>query len=126
MMTATTQGVWGINKDLINSYLMKDGSRFTDKPNYQTMGFYEEMQNRDPRLTQTTAGPDFTVYGSSTPEPVNLNLTTTGYRVIKALPDRSQWNSNMTYNDIIVFRYAEALLNFAEAKAELGTLTQTD
>lgn len=126
LMTATTQGVWGINKDLINSYLMKDGSRFTDKPNYQTMGFYEEMQNRDPRLTQTTAGPDFTVYGSSTPEPVNLNLTTTGYRVIKALPDRSQWNSNMTYNDIIVFRYAEALLNFAEAKAELGTLTQTD
>src|SRR5690606_25103978 len=26
----------------------------------------------------------------------------------------------------ILFRYAEALLNYAEAKAELGTLTQTD
>lgn len=124
LMTAPTQGAWGITKDVINSYLMKDGSRFTDQPGYETMGFYEEMQNRDPRLTQTTAGPDFTVYGESTPEPVNLTGTTTGYRVIKALPSRDQWNAS--YFDIIIFRYAEALLILAEAKAELGTLTQQD
>ncbi|ARS37753.1 RagB/SusD family nutrient uptake outer membrane protein [Pontibacter actiniarum] len=124
LMTAPTQGAWGITKDVINSYLMKDGSRFTDQPGYETMGFYEEMQNRDPRLTQTTAGPDFTVYGENTPEPVNLTGTTTGYRVIKALPSRDQWNAS--YFDIIIFRYAEALLILAEAKAELGTLTQHD
>ncbi len=126
LMTATTQGNWGINKDLINSYLMQDGSRFTDLPNYNTMGFYAEMQNRDPRLTQTTAGPGFTVYGAAVKEPVSLNAPSTGYRVIKALPDRGQWSSGSTYNDIIVFRYAEALLILAEAKAELGTLTQID
>lgn len=124
LMTAPTQGAWGITKDLINSYLMKDGSRFTDQAGYETMEFYEEMQNRDPRLTQTTAGPNFTVYGESTPEPVNLNGTTTGYRVIKALPSRDQWTAS--YMDIIIFRYAEALLVYAEAKAELGTLTQQD
>lgn len=124
--TSATQGSYGIPKDLVNSYLMRDGSRFTDKPNYQTIGFLQEMQNRDPRLTQTTAGPDFRVNGESKNEPVNLTITTTGYRLIKALPDRSQWTTSAAYFDIILFRYAEALLIFAEAKAELGTLTQGD
>lgn len=124
LMTSSTQGSYGIPKDMINSYLMKDGSRFTDKPNYKTTGFYQEMQNRDPRLTQTTAGPDFIVKGESSPEPVDLNVSTTGYRVIKALPPREQWSS--AHFDIIVFRYAEALLIYAEAKAELGNLTQGD
>lgn len=126
MMTSPTYGSWGITKDLINSYLMKDGSRFTDISGYDKMGFYDEMQNRDPRLTQTTAGPDFVVYGETAREPVDLKATTTGYRVIKALPDRKQWASNSSYNDLILFRFAEALLVYAESKAELGTLTQAD
>lgn len=124
--TSATQGSYGIPKDLVNSYLMRDGSRFTDKANYKTMGFFDEMQNRDPRLTQTTAGPDFKVNGETKVEPVNLGITTTGYRLIKALPDRTQWTTSGAYFDIILFRYAEALLIFAEAKAELGTLTQVD
>ncbi|WP_211483219.1 RagB/SusD family nutrient uptake outer membrane protein [Fodinibius roseus] len=126
-MTAPTQGRWGLAKDLVNSYLMNDGSPFTDQDGYETMGFYEEMQNRDPRLTQTTAGPDYSTYGSNDPEPVNLDITRTGYRVIKALPPKGpQWGSGGSYNDVILFRYAEALLIYAEAKAELGTLTQAD
>jgi hypothetical protein len=126
LLTSPTAGVFGMPKDLIDSYLMKDGTRFTDQPGYQTKGFYDEMQNRDPRLTQTTAGPDFTVYKETTREPVNLSISPTGYRVIKALPSRDQWGSLNSYNDIIIFRYAEALLVLAEAKAELGTLTQAD
>lgn len=126
MCTAYTMGSFGINKDLINSYLMNDGSRFTDIPGYETMEFWEEMQNRDSRLTQTTAGPEFKAYGESVREPVDLKLATTGYRVIKTLPTRDQWNSYSSYNDIILFRYAEVLLIFAEAKAELGNLTQAD
>lgn len=125
-MTSATGGAYGIPKDMINSYLMKDGTRFTDIPNYQTKQFYDEMQNRDPRLTQTTAGPDFAAYGETAREPVNLSITTTGYRVIKALSTRDQWVSNGGYSDLILFRYAEALLVYAEAKAELGTLTQAD
>lgn len=124
LMTAPTMGGWGMMKDAVNSYLMADGTRFTDIPGFQTMGYYQEMQNRDPRLTQTTAGPEFTVLGESEPEPVSLESSTTGYRIIKALPDRSQWSS--AYFDVIIFRYAEALLIYAEAKAELGTLTQSD
>ncbi len=126
-MTAPTQGRWGLAKDLVNSYLMADGTPFTEQNGYETMGFYEEMQNRDPRLTQTTAGPDYSTYGSDQREPVNLDITRTGYRVIKALPPKGpQWGSGGSYNDVILFRYAEALLIYAEAKAELGTLTQGD
>ncbi len=33
---------------------------------------------------------------------------------------------NRSINSMPIFRYAEVLLNFAEAKAELGTLTQAD
>lgn len=124
LMTAPTMGGWGMTKDVVNSYLMTDGSRFTDQEDYETAEFYEEMQNRDPRLTQTTAGPDFTVIGEASPEPVSLDATTTGYRIIKALPARDMWSSS--YFDVIIFRYAEALLNYAEAKAELGNLTQED
>lgn len=125
--TSPTFGAYGITKDLINSYLMEDGSRFTAQSDYETQEFYEEMQNRDPRLTQTTAGPNFTANGESSPEPVILEGTTTGYRVIKALPSRNQWGgAGSGYFDIIIFRYAEALLILAEAKAELGTLTQAD
>lgn len=126
LMTAPTAGVYGICKDAIDSYLMKDGSRFTDQPNYQTKGFYEEMQDRDPRLTQTTPGPNWVAYKETAPEPVNINISTTGYRLVKALATKDQWASNNSFNDIIFFRYAEALLVFAEAKAELGTLTQAD
>ena len=126
LMTAPTMGSFGATKDLINSYLLKDGTRFTDIAGYETLGFYEEMQNRDPRLTQSTAGPNFVVYGEAEPEPVDLSGTTTGYRIIKALPTRDQWSYINSHHDQIIFRYAEALLVFAEAKAELGTLTQAD
>lgn len=126
-MTAPTQGRWGLTKELVNSYLMTDGTPFTDQSGYETMEFYEEMQNRDPRLTQTTAGPDFATYGSQDPEPVDLDITRTGYRLIKGLPPKGpQWGSGGSFNDVILFRYAEALLIYAEAKAELGTLTQGD
>lgn len=124
--TSATLGAYGVTKDFLNSFLMTDGTRFTDKPGYQTMGFFQEMQNRDPRLVQTTAGPDFRVTGETKNEAVNLAITTTGYRVIKALPERSQWTTSGSYFDIILMRYAEALLILAEAKAELGTLTQAD
>ena len=126
LLTSATQGSYGVTKDFVNSFLMSDGSRFTDKTNYQTIGFFQEMQNRDPRLTQITAGSDFKVTGESVVEPVNLTITTTGYRLIKALPNRGQWATSGSYFDIILFRYAEALLIFAEAKAELNAITQGD
>ncbi len=33
---------------------------------------------------------------------------------------------DLNYNSVSIFRYGEVLLNYAEAKAELGTLTDAD
>ncbi len=35
-------------------------------------------------------------------------------------PDPEQWNIGLSTLDVFIFRYAEVLLNYAEAKAELG------
>lgn len=120
----------GLDKALINSYLMKDGSRFTDKPDYQTMTIVEECMDRDPRLAQTIRTPKFVRVGA-TSDKVGLmqdavKVSTTGYMPIKYVQDDTHDAQTQNDNDIIAFRYAEVLLNYAEAKAELNLLTQND
>ena len=57
----------------------------------------------------------------------NFNVTRTGYQIIKFNIDDSSLESTTTsYNSIPVMRYAEVLLNYAEAKAELGQFTEDD
>src|SRR5690606_11984077 len=56
----------GLEKKLVNSFLMSDGSRFTDLPGHETMSFYEETQNRDPRLSQIIRSPGYTRKGELT------------------------------------------------------------
>ena len=56
----------------------------------------------------------------------SLEFSTTGYQIIKWVTDASGDGYQGSSNDYIIFRYAEVLLNYAEAKAELGTLTQDD
>jgi hypothetical protein len=116
----------GLEKKLVNSYLMKDGTRFTDLPGYNTMQFFEEVQNRDPRLSGTIRTPGYARMGNSVPLPPDLGATTTGYQPIKFVTDPSHDKINGSDVPLPVFRYAEVLLNYAEAKAELGTLTQDD
>src|SRR5690606_22981702 len=116
----------GLEKSFVNSYLMKDGSRFTDIPGYETMQFYEECQNRDPRLSQTIRTPGYTRIGNTVPLVPDFGASVTGYQLIQYVTDESQDSYTKNDNAMPVFRYAETLLNFAEAKAELGTLTQAD
>lgn len=125
-LTASTQGKPGLEKRLVNSYLMADGSRFTDIKGYDTLQYFEEIQNRDPRLGQTIKFPGYTRVGSSTISPVNFSSTITGYQPIKWLNTTSTDLSSQSHQDLLLFRFGEVLLNFAEAKAELGTLTQAD
>jgi hypothetical protein len=59
--------------------------------------------------------------------PVAANVCPTGYMPSKYRdPLPIQNDANMTSDDWNIFRYAEVLLTFAEAKAELGTITQAD
>jgi hypothetical protein len=51
----------------------------------------------------------------------------TGYQPIKwTLDDTNIDTRDLNYNSVSLFRYGEVLLNYAEAKAELGTLTDAD
>lgn len=124
-MTAS-YGKPGLEKKLVNSYLMADGTRFTDIKGYETMQFFDEVQNRDPRLSQTIRTPGYTRIGETTPLVQEFGATVTGYQLIKfvSAPKWDTFSKDIT--DMPIFRYAEALLNYAEAKAEKGTLTQAD
>ena len=121
-----TYGRPGMNKKIVNSYLMTNGDRFTDQPGYDTMQYYDEMQNRDPRLTQTVVGPGYMRINSTTVSSPNFGASTTGYQITKWVTDASGDGYLGSSNDYILFRAAEVYLNYAEAKAELGTLTQDD
>ena len=121
-----TYGRPGMNKKIVNSYLMTNGDRFTDQPGYETMQYYAEMQNRDPRLTQTVVGPGYMRINSDAVSSPNFGASTTGYQITKWVTDASGDGYLGSSNDYILFRAAEVYLNYAEAKAELGTLTQED
>lgn len=115
----------GVQKSLINTYLMSDGTRFTDQPGYETMDFYEESQNRDPRMGQTIRIPGHIRMGETTTSVPDFSTCVTGYQISKYVWGPAYDAGNQT-NDMPIIRYAEVLLNYAEAKAERGTLTQGD
>ena len=121
-----TYGRPGLTKRMVNSYLMADGSRFTDNPGYETYSFVDETANRDPRLSQTIRTPGYKrLDGTNTLVP-DLLTSSTGYQPIKFVMETKYDGPNSeSENDLPIFT-AEVYLNYAEAKAELGTLTQSD
>lgn len=122
---SSSYGRPGVTKQLINSYLMSDGTRFTDLPNYETMQFFEECQNRDPRLSQTIRTPGYKQIGQEKTSLPDFTASMTGYQYIKFILAPVHFSLGCD-NDLPVFRFAEVLLNYAEAKAERGTITQND
>lgn len=131
-MVNAGQGSPGLTRKFINTYLMKDGSRFTEShPEYATMQFKDETANRDPRLAQSIRTPGYTRIGQTEVLAPDFSASSTGYQPVKFVQDPSanSGNNDRTSSsdcDLPVFRFAEVLLNYAEAKAELGTLTQDD
>jgi hypothetical protein len=117
------------SRDLVQSYLMKDGSRFTDQAGYQAFGFVQEFQNRDPRLSQTLIPPGFmkAVNPPSVPVPYVqvFSKNFTGYHQLKGYINSTDVKTRRDV-DFPAYRYAEVLLIYAETMAELGTLTQGD
>jgi len=129
----------GITKALTDSYLCTDGLPISKSPLFKGFNtIADEAKNRDPRFYQTIFTPEspwliqngVTTYWSEVYDKLFSNndfTASTGYQ------RRKHYNPNMDYHQLnfeetpsIQFRYAEALLNFAEAKAELGSITQGD
>jgi hypothetical protein len=128
----------GTTKSMVEDYLCTDGLPITLSQLYEGDEVYENIfANRDPRLRQTVLHPGDHAYydyeGSlAYAYPRLLGLTggatsETGYHVIKTYNVELKVVAlNNGWSPAITLRLAEALLNYAEAKAELGTITQTD
>lgn len=125
----TYNWVTSYSRSLMESYqyIREDGTvvPFSSLPEHDKKTFIEIFNNRDPRLSQCFMYPGFIPPGAQTPGRPNMNLG--GYPVIKYMPETAdQFASKMQYTDLPVSRYAEVLLIYAEAKAELGTINQND
>lgn len=118
-----------LTRTFVNTYLNLDGTPFTTRPEYETLSFTEEVKDRDRRLPQTIRTGSYTRINGGTVEPAPpvFSYTYTGYMPIKwSLDDTYYDGGNRNDNSISMMRYAEILLNYAEAKAELKTLTDAD
>ena len=122
---AIKNGRQGFTKRFMNHYLMADGTRYSDKAGWQTDGFVAETTNRDPRMQQTVLCPGYIQTGASKVTANDLTALT-GYQPIKFVGESKYDGANKAFTDWPLFRTAEVYLNYAEAKAELGTLTQND
>ena len=114
---------WSLDADFVYTYLNRDGSRFTDRTDYKSTTYAEQFENRDYRLQQTVISPEYRklVGGTSKLFAPDLSVSYTGYQVIKFnIDDDSYEASGICWNCLPILRYAEVLLNYAEAKAELG------
>lgn len=123
----------GFSKNFARAFLSKDGLPTSMSPLYKGDNTLEqEATNRDPRFKQLigTRGFVFQVNANGSKDTINLprigtSVAPTGYQVIKGRSaDLGQWNANQSTLDLFIFRYAEILLVYAEANAELGKATQ--
>ncbi len=114
-----------LTRRFLNHYLMADGTRFTEKEGWETMSYVDETKNRDPRMAQTVMCPGYIQKGASKVTACTFS-SHTGYQPIKHIPEASKCMSSSDDVDWILLRAAEVYLNYAEAKAELGTIDQTD
>ncbi|MGK6350155.1 RagB/SusD family nutrient uptake outer membrane protein [Parapedobacter sp. DT-150] len=127
----------GLTKGLVDSYLCLDGQPIAVSPLYQgDEDLRTLVTNRDPRLNQTVQVDDGQHFIWENPRilftvPVFEGSTefvcTTGYQLYKGhSADNTEYTTAQSTTGTVYFRYAETLLIYAEAKAELGTITQSD
>lgn len=124
--SATYGSRWSPTKSFINSYQMLNGQRFTEQPGFETMTFMDETRGRDRRLEQTIRVSGYKRANGTAAAP-DFGYTFTGYQPIKYTLDDSNLDGKAeNFNSIPLVRYAEVLLNYAEAMAELNTFTSAE
>ncbi len=125
--TSETYGT-GLNliRPFVCTYLQKDGTPYTDRAGWQYEDFYEEFQNRDARLNASLRYPGYMREGNLA-LPVFSGYARLGYQPIKLSVDATVGDTRTESTQAVqLVRLGEVLLNYAEAKAELGTLTDAD
>lgn len=124
MTMTNTEIQSGISKSAIDNYLASDGLPISISTTYLgDRGADEVFANRDGRL-KGTAVQEYRFLGQ-----VNA-YSTSGYSTLKFLNEQLKndvaGKSNVNITDAPIIRYGEVLVNYAEACAELGILTQAD
>jgi starch-binding outer membrane protein, SusD/RagB family len=114
----------GASKNAIEAYLCKDGLPVTLSPLYKgDKTITNTMTDRDPRMYATFVNV-LRLNG------IANNYSSSGYAVHKFLNDEiketGEGLSSNNPTDAPVIRLGEVMMNYAEAAAELGTLTQDD
>lgn len=127
-------------KSLVDAYLAVDGRPIHQSPLYEESSYEDVFKNRDPRMTQTVLAPGSPWQGRMDGRPANDGIfmkpkfradrkgavTITGYYFTKYVEPSTVGRVSKDENDIILLRYAEVLLTWAEARLEQGKLTQAD
>lgn len=117
---------WHLSRSLADSYLKTDGTPISADLSYAKRIFTEIFEDRDPRMAETIMPAGF--IGSGDTKPKKVNPTYGGLAQVKFYPRTQDLNGGYgkNYTDLPIFRYAEILLIYAEAKAELGIITTED
>jgi starch-binding outer membrane protein, SusD/RagB family len=121
-------------KKLVDMYPMSNGKLITDP----SSGFNPSTpyENRDPRLRYSIflpgdVLPDGKAFNplpnSGTPDAIGSTFyaTSTGFTIKKYINNEDYANINNSGINIILLRYAEVLLTYAEAKIELNQIDQS-
>jgi len=129
-------GAWGgfsPTQNLVDAYEMKNGKPISDPTSgYNAQSPYTD---RDSRLDKSIlhqgsvykAGIIIETFrGGNTNNTNRLDSSKTGYGLLKMVDTAKYGAAGDADNDWIFIRYAEVLLNYAEAQAELGVLTDAD
>ncbi len=116
----------GLTKDAVDSYLCSDGLPISLSPLYEgDMDIKSTLSNRDLRLAQSV---DDVLAYIGTPNEKGFT-SSTGYKITKFDNNTLSASEMLAPNnptDAPIFWLAEVYLNYAEAAAELGEITQTD
>ena len=129
IFSPTAGDCWSMTHPFICTYLMTNGTPYTNQAGYETFMFKDVFKNRDKRLAATVLGPEYQKKVNGVMTQINplMNVTLSGYQMIKwALPEGGDFDAQgISYNSAPIFRYAEVLLTYAEAMAELGKMDAT-
>lgn len=126
-------GQIGVSASLVDDYLTIDGKPFTGNAKLEAKRMYGaelSPELRDPRLSQTVFMPgqqirnDGTLYAWPPLDATNYHQNTTGYSILKyeefnTSNSAAYTTANRSQAPAIQVRYADILLNYAEALAEL-------
>ena len=123
----------GVTASLVDDYLTAEGKPFVGelRTSAKAGAYGTEFKSRDPRLSQTVAVPGQKIHPDGTVlkySPLAGNgsaygTNTTGYSLLKHNQidyDGNVEAENKGSTPAIQYRYADVLLNYAEALAELG------